>query len=707
MPTYTQETRALAIDSPLGTDALLLTGFSGQEEMSRLFRFDLELCSDKTKKHDVTQIVGKNVTFWVEFPDGEPRYFNGVVKRFSYGGTDDRVSHYRAEVVPWLWLLTRTSDCRIWQEKSIPEIIEEIFGENGFSDFDKSGISGSHQKWEYCVQYRETDFNFVSRLMEHEGIFYYFKHEQGKHTLMLGDSKSAYKDAQDKEVQFLANMSQPEPTDQIRAWEHQYEFKSGKWAHTDYNFETPTTNILAEQKGKLPLSDSSKWEFFDFPGEYEKKGEGTGDATLRIEQEEAGYDVVSGQSICRSFGPGFKFKLTKHHNSAEQGKGYVLTSVQHQARQGGAYVSGVAPEQVIYGNSFTCIPDSVPFRPERLTPKSVIQGVQTAVVTGPSGQEIHCDKYGRIKVQFHWDRKGKKDEKSSCWIRCAQFSAGKGWGMMSIPRIGQEVVVTYLEGDPDRPLVTGVVYNESQMPAYKLPDEKTKMCFKSNSSPGGSGFNEVRFEDRGGKEQFFMHAQNDMDVLVLNDLRESIMRDMHLTVERDQRVKIKKDQSVAIDGKLQQVVGSDMMTWIKGEEHRAIDGVIAHENGGTVSILNRQDKIEVCEANCQFEVTNTLYEKTGSHLIEASQSIHIKAGTTMLLEAGVQLSLKVGGNFVDISPAGVAINGMPVTLINSGGAAGAMPVPPTTVAGMAPGQATPDVPDEADKTAVTGQKSAT
>lgn len=701
MPTYTQETRPIAVTTPLGKDALLLSAFSGVEAMSSLFRYQLDLVAER-KDITAKDIVGQKISFHVEFPGGKPRHFNGFVSRFSYSGTGDRLSMYRAEVVPWLWFLTRTSDCRIFQKKTVPQIIDQVFKDLGFTDF-KPELQGSHPEREYCVQYRETDFAFVSRLMEEEGIFYYFKHEDGKHTLMLCDSVSSYKDCEDKEVQFAAKLSAPEGTDQIRAWEHQYEFRSGKWAHTDYNFETPSTSLMSNAKGIVSLPGNSKFEFYDYPGEYAVKGDGESLVKLRIEEEESGYDVVRGESICRSFTPGGKFTMKKHHNAAEQGKSYVLTAVRHEATVGATFTGGSEPSEGVYRNSFICIPSSVPFRPERTTPKPAIHGVQTAVVVGPAGEEIYVDKYGRIKVQFHWDREGKKDDNSSCWIRVSQPSAGKGWGVMMLPRIGQEVVVTYLEGDPDRPLITGVVYNAEQMPAYKLPDEKTKSGFKSNSTPGGSGFNEFRMDDTAGKEQIYIHGQYDMDTLIEHDERTNIGNDQSLTIGNDRMETIGNDQHLAVGSNVQQTVGSDLRLTI-GSNQDVDVGANRTENIGSNLSLTVGGSVKQEVATDWSLKTNDFHAKMGMGAAIEATDIHLKAAKSIVLEAGVKLSLKVGGNFVDVSVAGVAINGTPV-LINSGGAAGAgagcSPKKPDDVK-----KAEPKEPVECDKTAKTGQKSA-
>lgn len=759
MAEFTQDNRPIALDpTAFGKDKLLLTSFTGHEDMSRLFHFELELLSESDSL-DAKQIVGKQVSFFVNFPDDSPRYFNGYVSRFSFVGTDDRLSHYHATVVPWLWFLTRKSDCRIFQNKSVKDIVKQIFDDAGFSDYEVSEIKGAHPEWEYCVQYRETNFNFISRLLEHEGIFYYFRHEQGKHTLVLGDQTGACKDCQDNEVQLEATMGAPDSTDQLRRWEHQYEFRTGKWAQTDYNFQDPKTSLMTNSKTVVQLDGNTKFEYYDYPGEYEKKSDGDADTKLRMEEEEVGFDRVYGASICRSFSPGFKFKLTKHHAKSESGKGYVLTYVQHRASMGGSYVTGPgSPSDDIYENSFTCVPDSVVTRPARTTPKPVIQGSQTAVVVGPKGEEIYPDKYGRVKVQFYWDREGKKDENSSCWIRCSQVSAGRNWGAMIIPRIGQEVVVSYLEGDPDRPLITGVVYNADQMPAYTLPDEKTKSYVKTNTSEGGDGFNEIRFEDKKDKEQIFVHSQRNMDVTVLNDSLERIYGNRHQIignekdgkksgdqkemVYQDKHLNIKRHQYEHIEGNYQLMVGNgeadaggqvDVVIEKKAGVHVGPDGVNILIDGdrmdkvaGNQSLTVSGNHLESVSGNQSITISGNRNESVGTqslkvgtdenvkvgqnYAMESGMNVHIKGGMCVVIEAGMQLTLKVGGNFVDIGPAGVSIQGTMV-LINSGGAPGsgmgANPQAPESPQAPSEGdfqKAAPVAPDKADDSK-TGKKS--
>jgi type VI secretion system secreted protein VgrG len=681
MPEVTQENRQLAVTTPLGKDVLLLTSFSGHEEMSRLFRFDLQMLSEKDPI-EPKDIVGKNVTFRITLQDRSIRYFNGFVSRFCAGGSETGFRRYTAEVVPWLWFLTRTTDCRIFQDKSVPEIIEQIFKDLGFADFDISGVKGAHPKWEYCVQYRETDFNFVSRLMEQEGIFYFFRHEHGKHTLVMADQKGVHQFCPEKNVEHERSYGARFIVDRITQWDHQFEFRPGKWSQTDYNFETPYTNIAASANSVVKVPGTEGYEVFDYPGEYETKGEGDSDATLRMEEDEVPYHVISGVSTCKTFTPGSKFTLTRHEIQSEQGKTYVITSMNHSATEPTTYEGG-AESTMDYQNTFTCVPDSVNFRPRRFTAKPMIHGAQTAVVVGPAGEEIWPDKYGRVKVQFFWDREGVRDDKASCWIRCMQTSAGRLWGSMFIPRIGQEVIVTYLEGDPDRPLITGVVYNAEQMPAYKLPEEKTKSYLKTNSSLGGEGFNELRFEDKKEKEQVFIHAQRNMDVRVLNDSLERIIGNRHQIigwtkdgekggdqremVYQDKHLNVKRNQVEHVEGNMQLLIGKG-----QAESGGNLDIVIEKtkkEFNGVSHVHVKGNRNEKIDGTQSLSVGGDQHEKIDkNHALQANE-IHLKAGKKVVIEGTAQASFKVGGNFIDIGPLGIAIKGTAVT-INEGGSAG-------------------------------------
>jgi type VI secretion system secreted protein VgrG len=540
MAHFTQDHRLLSATTPLGKDVLLLTAFEGREAISRLFCYELEFLSERD---DITakEIVGQGITWSIHPGDAAPRYFHGIVSRFSSGPRHVQgLRCYRAEVVPWLWLLTRTTDCRIFQHLTVPEILKEVFDVLGFTDHDFHLLTDySERKREYCVQYRETAFEFASRLMEEEGIFYFFRHEAGKHTLVLGDAKTAYATCPEATVDYSPNAS---PYTHVHAWEHQYALRSGKWTYTDYNFKTPHAKLQATTN-TLVQWPAEKFELYDYPGLYEKKDVGEARLKIRMEEEETPHDVVEGAGSYCTFTPGARFTLAQHDCESEAGKGYVLTAVEHKAAEQG-YTNSTAPAE--YTNSFTCIPDAVIFRPARTTRRPVVQGPQTAVVVGPQGEEISTDEYGRVKVQFFWDRQ----PHSSCWIRVAQNWAGQNWGMVFHPRIGQEVVVDFLEGDPDRPLITGRVYNADHMPPYQLPRHQTISGIKTRSSKGGTAehSNELRFEDLKDHEDIYFHAQKDFHRVVENDDDLKVGHDQTREIENNRTAVVKKDDALKVEG---------------------------------------------------------------------------------------------------------------------------------------------------------------
>jgi len=524
MVQYTQPGRLLVLNTPLGQDVLLLSAFGGREELSRLFAYRLDMLSE-----DVTitpeKLLGQSVTWSVEHFDKEPRYFNGVVRRFVALDCQIRgMRIYRAEVVPWTWYLTRATDCRIFQNKTVPDIVQTIFSEFGFTDYEFN-LSGSYPTHEYRVQYRETAFNFISRLMEQEGIFYFFRHEDGKHTMVLADATRVFQDCRENDVKYSPGSLSP---NHVFSWERQYDFLSGKWTQTDYNFKTPNTSLLTQSNTLLDTPNLGKYELFDYPGIYMQLPEGRTVTEIRMEEEEAPYDVATGTSWCCTFTPGGKFTLGGH-DCDEENRGYVITTIEHSAVDNSYNNAGAGSK---YNNTFFCIPDSTNYRPERLTPKAVVRGPQTAVVVGPKGEQIYTDQYGRVKVQFFWDRKGQFDENSSCWIRVAENWAGKNYGIVFNPRIGQEVVVEFLEGDPDRPLITGRVYNAVQMPPYPLPDHQTRSVIRSESTPGDDPeqSNELYFEDEAGSEDIYFRAQ----------------KDFHRVVEDHDDLQVHNDQTIDI-----------------------------------------------------------------------------------------------------------------------------------------------------------------
>ncbi|MFB3776374.1 MAG: type VI secretion system Vgr family protein [Bryobacteraceae bacterium] len=626
---FTQEGRLIAIDTPLGADRLLLRSFSGTETISQLFHFQLDLASEDDGI-SFDDVVGQKVRVRLLLADQRTeRYFSGHVSRFTQLPGEGRLARYQAEMVPWLWFLTRTTDCRIFQNKTVPEIVQTVFGDFGFQDFELQ-LQGSYEPWEYCVQYRETACNFVMRLLEQEGIFFFFRHERDKHVMVLADSPSANRPCPNQasvRYETVAGPGYDRAEDVVLRYRRHEELRPGKCALTEYYFETPSTDLSGTVESRFDQGGNHRFEVFDYPGEYEKRSQAEPSVKLRMEEQEVPHVVIRGDGTCRSFASGFRFGLTEHHRR-EWNEQHLLVSVTHSGHSGSFYGDSGGGES--YSNTFIAIPYDVQFRPPRLTPKRLVHGPQTAVVTGPSGEEIYVDRYGRVKVQFYWDRLGRHDENTSCWIRVSQPWSGKNWGAISIPRIGQEVIVDFLEGDPDRPIITGRVYNAEQMPPYELPANQTQSGIKSRSSKGGGGYNELRMEDKKDAEMFTIHAQKDLETFVLNDSREAIGRNRELNVEGNQTEVVAGDKHSTVGGELRQDVGGDLSLAVGGARD----------------------------------------EKAGTKFaVEAGQEIHLKAGMKVIIEAGAQLSLKGPGGFVDIGPAGVSIQGTMV-LINSGGSAG-------------------------------------
>jgi len=696
----------MSISTPLGKDVLLFHRMSAREELGRLSELEIDVLSTR-KDINFAEILGKNVTVNLELANKQNRYFNGYVTRFSQTGMRGRYHLYHASVRPWLWFLTRTADCRIFQKMTVPDILKKVFADHSI-EVHELQLSRTYRKWEYCVQYRETDFNFVSRLMEQEGIYYYFRHEAGRHTMVVTDSYGGHDPFPGHaEIPFIPHGRVRTEQEGISDWTFSHEVRSGKYVIDDYNFTEPRVSREVEKAitRPNPLSD---YELYDHPGEYELKPEGTHYVNVRIEEVQSQFEIAQGTTNSRGLATGSLFTLTGHPR-ADQGRQYLVVGATHDLEY--SEYESLEGGGSDYGCSFKAMyaKDNA-FRPQRITPKPVVQGPQTAVVVGPAGDEIHTDEYGRIKVQFHWDRRGEKDENSSCYMRVAQVWAGNNWGATFIPRIGQEVVVSFLEGDPDDPLVTGSVYNAIQRPPYlgqgrdsKHKNDPHVSGVKTNSTKGGVGFNELRFDDTKNKEQVFIHAERNYDVRVKNDMMERVLHHRHsvvgsekdgarsgdhrILIEQDRHIEVKRHEIIKIGGNREELVKGDydnIVTGthkenVKSDQHLLIDGKKAEKVAGDVSLT----------------VGGKLQEKVGTNAaLEAGQEIHLKAGMKVIIEAGVQISLKGPGGFVDIGPAGVTIQGTMV-LINSGGAAGSgsgsSPEAP-----QAAKEASPTEPDRAD-----------
>ncbi len=546
---YAQADRPLKITTPLGQDVLLITGWKGHEEISQPFRFEAEMLAERKQKIQFDQIIGQSVTLEMLLRDGSKRYFNGIVKRFSQGVRDEEFVHYRAEVVPKLWLLSKTVRSRVFQHLSAPDILKQVLTGMSVS----YEISGTYYQRDYCVQYRESDFAFASRLMEEEGIYYFFKHSDGDHQMVVSDIVSTHPDVPGTSSAIYEEVIGEVREDmRVIGWEKIQELRSGKCTLWDHSFELPGNHLEATEKtigdvrvGKVSHKlnvANDPLELYDFPGAYAQRFDGidpgggdrptdiqhifddrTRTVRLRMEQEEVQGIEIQGSGDCGQFTPGHVFTLERHWDADGE---YLLTRVEHDARYNWYRSDHEDVPEYTYNNRFNCIPKALRYRPQMVTPKPVIAGNQTATVVGPPGEEIFVDKYGRIKVQFHWDREGKMNADSSCWIRVAQVWAGKGWGGFFWPRIGHEVVVTFEEGDPDQPLVVGSVYNAENMPPFKLPLRKKLGGIKSATLKGSSSdnFNGIVFFDEKGHEHLSLHSERHMTLHAEFDTRAKVGR---------------------------------------------------------------------------------------------------------------------------------------------------------------------------------------
>jgi type VI secretion system secreted protein VgrG len=535
MSKYLQSDRPLKITTPLGPDILLLRGFQCREEISRPFELQAEMVADRKDEVRFDQIIGQSVTVEIRLLDDSKRYFNGIVKRFSQAARDEDFVHFRAHVVPKFWLLTKKVRSRIFQHLTVPDILKQLL--TGFDvNYDLTGV---YYQRDYCVQYRESDFDFASRLMEEEGIYYFFQHSDGNHQMMVSDNAGKHPAVPGASTAIYEEADGEPRTDmRVTGWEKIQEMRAGECTLWDYCFEIPTNHLEAKEKTivsvpigkvthKLNLANGDL-EIYDHPGRYAQRFDGidpsggdrpadishifedrTRTVRLRMEQEEVLGIRIQGKGDCGQFTAGHKFKLERHFDADAS---YLLTSVEHQAQDQSYRSDDANVSDFTYENRFTCIPEALRYRPQRATPVPAIAGMQTATVVGPPGEEIWVDKYGRVKVQFHWDREGKLNADSSCWLRVAQVWAGKGWGAFFWPRIGHEVVVVFEEGDPDQPLIIGSVYNADNMPWFTLPAHKAYGGFKSESVTGtaSQNYNGIVFNDTTGNEHLSIHSERNM-----------------------------------------------------------------------------------------------------------------------------------------------------------------------------------------------------
>lgn len=627
MGRLTQEHRFISItDFSLGADTFVITSLQGSEYISGLFEFELELYSDN---HQIApdKIVGKSATVKVNNDQG--RYFNGYIKTFTLGEAGPHNHRqYRMTMVPWLWFLTKTNNCRIFQEQNTKDIVSQVFSDLGFTDFEFKASPGSVR--EYCVQYNESDFHFVSRLLEEEGISYYFEHSASKHKLILVDQANAFEEVAETNLEYSKGTM---PNAQITRWEHLYDFKKGQWTLNDYNFKEPKKDLKAGTKTNSSFAKNASYEHYEYPGLYDVSA-GKELAKIRLEAEESLRNSAMGSSDCSSFYAGGMFKLSKHDTASERDS-YVIVAIEHRISDS-SFFSG-EEGQAEYGNDFVCIPANVQFRPDPVHQRPTMKGPQSALVVGPAGEEIYIDEHARIKVQFYWDREGKKDENSTCFIRVVQSWAGNQWGASFIPRIGHEVIVNFLDGDPDRPLVTGSVYNGWNKPVYS---SKTQSGIKSRSTKGGTSqnYNEFRFDDKKGNEQVYIHAEKDFDSHVENNQTLTVENDRYKSIGNDETYDVKADRTKSIGGSQKETIGKDKTTDVAGNHVENI--------GKNMTISIEKDLTE--------KVNGSYTEKVTKDSMHSAKTITFKAEKEITLQTGsAKIVMKSNG---DITISGKNIN---------------------------------------------------
>ncbi len=645
--------------TPLSPDALTLIRMTGRERLGRLSKFDVELVG-RDESVPFADLLGKDMTVEMELPDGSVRRFHGLVTRFAQVGSEGRRVLYRASLAPWLWFLSRTADCRVFQGASAPDIVMGVFRELGFTDF-RDDLTRSYAPRVYCVQYRETDLNFVSRLMEEEGIYYFFEHSEGKHTLVLSDSLSAHSPSEEgAEIPFSPQVeaSQREEA-RITQWQQVKAVEPGAIVLNDYNFEAPRANqrvTCANPKDHA----HGEFEVYDYPGLYTDPARGDSLAQARLEEYHTRSHVVRGAGTARGLATGRLFTLTQHPRE-DQNVEHLVTATEFTVSNP-ELESGLPDDAPVYSVRFEAIPSRQRYVTPRMARRPFVQGPQTAVVVGKAGEEIWTDQHGRVKVQFHWDRYGKNDENSSCWVRVSQPWAGKGWGAVAIPRIGQEVIVDFLEGDPDQPIIVGRVYNADNMPPYALPDNKTQTGIKSRSSKGGSAdnFNEIRFEDLKGDELVYIHAEKNQTIVVENDKNENVGHDEVRGIGNDRTDSVGRDEDRQVGRHRTDTVGKNESRTVGDNQTETVG------KDQTVTVgENRSVTVGKNETRTVTEVQSISVGKDRS--TNVGQNDTTTVSKAFLLDVGDSIVLKTGSAQIVMKKDGtITIEGKDVTINASG-----------------------------------------
>jgi type VI secretion system secreted protein VgrG len=611
---------------------LQVLAFTGREAISQPFRFDVELVSERPDL-DLRSLLHKAA--FLSLPTGNG--FHGMIHRVAQGESGKRLTRYQLAIVPQLAYLAHRTDQRIFQHLTVPQVIAKVLERHGINaDAYRFQLGPTvYPERDYCTQYDETDLHFIQRLCEEEGIHYHFEHNPGGHILVFGDDQTGFpKLGQPTAYVQDSGMVADEPV--IKRFAVRLETRTSRVSRRDYDFEQPRLVMEAGHNGQ-PTGQMTQPELedYDYPGRFTDRTHGKHLSQRALERHRADYRQAEGKSDQPGLVSGHLLEISDHPRR-EWNALWLLTEVHHEGKQPQVLEESVTQPTTSdaftqgYRNHFTATPWDVPYRPPLKHPKPRVLGSQSAVVTGPAGEEIHCDEYGRVKVQFFWDREGQADDKTSCWLRVRSSWAGDRYGGIAIPRVGMEVLVTFLEGDPDQPLVTGCLYHAEHQVPYDLPADKTRSVFKTLSSPGGGGYNELRIEDRKGAEQIYIHAQRDWDENIEHDQKIRVGHERHDTVEANSYSEFRAEEHLIIAG--------DRKVEVKPDDH--------------------------------LTVAQTQHIKLGTaQLTKVGREIHLKAGQKMVIEAGIELTLKAGGSFIKLDPGGITVSG-PLAKINAGGAPG-------------------------------------
>ncbi|MDR0867292.1 MAG: type VI secretion system tip protein VgrG [Planctomycetota bacterium] len=655
---YTQDNRPAKITTPLGKDKLLLQTLTGEEALARPFRYEA-VCASADHNLDLAQLIGQSVTVALksEKEKGDTRYFNGVCTSARQFAGATVLAEYRLVIEPYFALLRHSQNCRLFQKKKLPDIVKAVFAAAGLSDY-KLSLTGNYPEIPFCVQYNESDFAFVSRLLEQAGAYYYFKHADGKHEITLVDAMSAHATGNGAAAaSFLEN---------VLHWTAEQNFVTGKTATVAYDFKNPRGD-LAAKKAQDPRHPAGKLEKYLFRGnDYFQSADGEALAQTALESEQARHKTFACQTTARGLATGFTFKLQDCPVSAQNADYLIAES---DFRLDTANYENGDDGEIVYAANLRGIPKSAIFRPAIITPRPTVYGLQSAVVVGKKGEEIWTDDYRRVQVQFVWDRDGKKDENSSCWLRVAQIWAGKQFGAVFTPRVGDEVLVEFIGGNPDRPVVVGSLYNEVNRPPYDKSMLEVS-GIKTHSSKEGDGFNELRFNDKKDSELFALQAQKDMTTLVKNqltltvgdddhkdtaDMKTTVKHDLIGVVENNHADTVKKDQTLTVENNRTRTVKKDETVTIEGNRSSTVKKDETAKVEGARNLTVSKDQTTKIDGARSLTVS-----KDDATKVSGKRSANITgndevAAQEITLTGKTKITLKVGGSTVEISASGITL----------------------------------------------------